>query len=101
MKTIWKFLIGSTGPCDIDVPTGCELVHVDRDPATGLMAFWAEVEPDVGKSPRRFKIVGTGHPIPKGAAHRGTMIQGDYVWHLYELDRPADGAWVECEAWFE
>ena len=85
MRTIWKFPVLSTGPCEIEVPEPGMMVHVGRDPLTGLVAFWAEVESDAPKVARRFLVVGTGHPIPADAAHRGSVVNGDFVWHLLEL----------------
>jgi len=85
MTTIWKFPLLSTGPCEIDVPLPGAIRLVDRDPATGLGAFWAEVHPAAAVKARRFEIVGTGHPVPADAEHVGSFVQGDYVWHLFEL----------------
>ena len=83
--TVWKFPILSTGPMEIDVPTPGNVVLVDRDPATGLLAFWAEVIPTMPKAARRFQVVGTGHDIPDRAKHLGSVVMGDLVWHLFEL----------------
>ena len=30
-----------------------------------------------------FVTVGTGHVIPEGAEHIGSLIDGAFVWHLY------------------
>ena len=84
-RTVWKFPVLSTGPMEIDLPVGAEIVHVDRDPSTGLIAFWAEVYPERDKEARRFSVVGTGHDFPDGSLHRGSVILGARVWHLFEL----------------
>lgn len=34
---------------------------------------------------QRVKIIGTGHPIPDGAEHLATCLDGPLVWHLYKL----------------
>jgi hypothetical protein len=33
---------------------------------------------------REFRVFGTGHPLPEGVTHRGTALDGPYVWHLME-----------------
>lgn len=83
--TIWKFPVLPTGTCEIDVPEPGQIVHVDRDPATGLMAFWAIVDPGCAKHSRRFQIAGTGYPLPGEATHRGSYVVGEFVWHLVEI----------------
>lgn len=88
-RTIWKFPVLSTGPMAIDVPGPGTIVLVDRDPATGLMAFWAEVFPNEAKQERFFQVVGTGHDIPDGACHLGSVVMGELVWHLFELPAAA------------
>lgn len=84
-RTIWKFAVLSTAPMTIDIPGGGLIVHVGRDPATGLLAFWADVYPDAPLEPRRFALCGTGHEIPHRAKQVGTAILGELVWHLFEL----------------
>lgn len=86
MKSVWKFPVLSTGPCEIDMPLGSRIVHVDRDPQTGLIAFWAEVEDGEAKETRRFQVVATGQPVPDRGAHVGTVIMRELVWHLCEID---------------
>lgn len=50
------------------------------------LEFWAEYSDDAITSTRFFRVFGTGHPVPDGAAYVGTAprING-FVWHLYEL----------------
>lgn len=85
MSVVWKFPVLSTGPMEIDVPHPGYVRLVGRDPATGLIAFWAEVDPTAPKRARRFQVVGTGHPVPGDAIHVGSVIMDMLVWHLFEL----------------
>lgn len=41
-----------------------------RDPITGA---------------QHVQIIGTGHPIPDGAEHLASCLDGPLVWHLYRL----------------
>lgn len=54
-----------------------------------LVEFWAEGYPDdPGEGVvRRFRVYGTGHPLPEGARWWGTAARRfGLVWHLYELN---------------
>ncbi|NEA61356.1 hypothetical protein [Streptomyces sp. SID12488] len=68
-------------------------VHVAADRigvaenAPHVVDFWAEGSLEEPGTARTFLVVGTGHPIPDGARHRGTTPRtpDGMVWHLYEL----------------
>jgi hypothetical protein len=51
-----------------------------------LVEFWARHSDDTPPVTRRFGVVGTGHPLPDNARHRGTVVApgGHLVWHLLE-----------------
>lgn len=47
--------------------------------------FWALAPgPDGPPAGRRFRVVGTGQPIPSDATYHGTALAGGLVWHLVE-----------------
>ena len=79
---VWKFpLDGNISDLEIPSPGIIRLVG-DQN---GFVTLWVEVwpeSPDVEK--RRFVICGTGQEIPVGGTHRGSVIVGGYVWHVYE-----------------
>lgn len=56
-----------------------------------FVEFWAEGTPGEAATPRTFQVFGTGHPLPEGAAWRGTTARTPQglVWHLYELTKGA------------
>lgn len=84
-KTIWKYPVSDIGEVTIPMPAGSKVVFVAGDPSGISPAFWAEVDQSAPIEFRKFQIVGTGHDIPPYAIHRGTVIQGPFVWHLYEI----------------
>lgn len=57
-----------------------------------VIVFYAYCEDGAPTSPRRFRVVGTGHRLPEGAAHRGCVSQTSgsmlFVWHLVEVPIP-------------
>lgn len=85
-KTIWKYPISDIGEVTITMHAGSKVVFVAGDPSGVSPAFWAEVDQSAPIEFRKFQIVGTGHDIPANARHHGSVIQGPFVWHLYELD---------------
>jgi hypothetical protein len=34
---------------------------------------------------RTFHVIGTGWPVPEGAAYVGTVINPAFVWHVFEV----------------
>lgn len=87
MKTIYKYQV----PVDDQPhPVPGTVVHVEADGHYAL-TVWAEVTPTKIGDPsdvdqvRLYRVHGTGHPIPDTEEHRGTVIAGVFVWHLYEL----------------
>jgi hypothetical protein len=90
-RYIYKYSVLLRGPQQILLDEGAEVLAVGMqyDPQwlEDVVVFWAYCED--GKpngAPRTFVIVGTGHEVPEGAVHRGTVQQDDgFVWHLMEV----------------
>ena len=84
--TVWKFPLTSFGNDEAEVmmPQGAEILHFDAQGES--FHLWARVNPDAEREPRRFRLAGTGHPLPTdGLSHIGTIFSGPFVWHLFEL----------------
>lgn len=89
MRAVWKFPLelGCKGWQTVEVPGSPQaaVAMVALDPATSAPAVWLEVWPD---SPHRFKrafgIFPTGGRLAENAAHVGSLIDGSFVWHIYE-----------------
>lgn len=85
--TIYKYVLGqggSTRVVEVELPLAAKLLSVkmQRDKIT----LWAAVDPEVRKVIRRFWILGTGWPIPKGIALEPLDTVLDprgYVWHIF------------------
>jgi len=68
------------------LPVDAQIVHFGLQHERPTV--WAQVRRDGPAEPfREFVIVGTGHPFPKDYTHRGTVLDGEFVWHLMELPR--------------
>lgn len=46
---------------------------------------WFECDPGCGYEDRCFRWFGTGHDIPPGSQYLASVIDGLFVWHLYEV----------------
>ena len=79
---VWKFPL-TQAENEVKVPSGTKIVHVGLQVDT--VTIWMEVPVSLRIETRRFQIFGTGHAIPDDATHRGTVMQGPMVWHVYEL----------------
>ena len=80
MNTIWKYTI--TGNGTHRIPKGAKVIHVGNQ--NGYICIWCEVDTGVKVFEKRdFKIFGTGRKVE--GKHCGTVIMGDYVWHVYEV----------------
>jgi len=87
MKKIYKYsLPGSPGDTvAVETVPGANIVHFALQ--NGQFTFWAEHERarETERYERRiFCVVGTGMDIEDSAVHRGTVLDGRFVWHLYE-----------------
>lgn len=90
MKTIWKFPFEVTDTVDVQMPLGAEILHIETQQQGSLdvPCMWALVDPNKPVVTRRFKLFGTGHPLPEdidGMVHVGTFLlaQGNFVGHLF------------------
>jgi len=87
-RQVWKFPLGTMSI--VNVPLTARVVLVALDPATEQPAIWLEVDQSAPKVDRAFGIFGTGHPIEGDGGfpsplHVGSVVQGRFVWHVYEL----------------
>lgn len=91
MRTIHKFLVPFASQAADELPpmpahpaSPVRLVAID--PRSGQPAVWIELDTDdkVPETGRRMAAFGTGHEIPRGWTHVGSMIDGGYVWHVHE-----------------
>ena len=89
MKKIWKYSLGqlnsvrdSQHKVVVSVKVGARPLCVGMH--SGICCVWAEVEPEAPEINVTFFSVGTGHGVVPGRnTYLGTVIDGDYVWHVY------------------
>lgn len=85
MSAVWKFPL-ATALTDnaLEMPKGAKVVHVGIQGER--ICLWAIVDMQAPVETRVFQIVGTGHEeVKEGMAHVGTVQQGPWVWHVFEV----------------
>jgi hypothetical protein len=85
MKTIWKYVITKELPQSFQIPFGALLRHIDIDPANRGPALWFQLETDHTAETRTFAVLGTGDRIPTNFQYFGTVKDGVYIWHVFEI----------------
>lgn len=79
---------------DDDQVVSGRVVHVER---TGPQELTVWFERDPAGRPWTYRTYGTGHPIPQGARHVASVIDGWFVWHLYLLAPTSDARLAELQ----
>ena len=85
MSAVWKFTL-ATALTDnaLEMPKDAKVVHVGIQGEH--ICLWAIVDTQASVETRVFQIVGTGHEeVFEGMAHVGTVQQGPWVWHVFEV----------------
>ena len=85
MKSVWKYLFKPNDIIVLSMPEGAKPLSVQVQGS--LLCLWAIVDTTKEKTPRTFRVFGTGHPIDDDAlAFVGTvqMYDGKLVWHVFE-----------------
>lgn len=82
--TVWKFVLRRAELQDVEMPVGAKVLHVAMQGHD--ITLWAWVDPDAKVESRRFAITGSGAPAPTPdqARYHGTVIDGAFVWHVFE-----------------
>lgn len=85
MRAVWKFPLSHAAVQDVQMPKGAQILHVGLQ--GDRICIWAGVDPVLhDMQPRRIQVVGTGHEeLPGNVWHLGTVQQGPYVWHVFEV----------------
>lgn len=83
-RQVWKYPLEHTFT-ELNVPHGWRVLHVGLQGKTPTV--WIEVDPNAINSLLVFLMIGTGHPVPKNATYRGTVLMycDTLVMHVYEV----------------
>lgn len=84
-RVVWKFPL-QPGITAVEIGGFPRIVHVAPTvPGADGPAVWIEHDPSSDRWQLRLAVVGTGHPVPVDAQHRGSAWCGEFMWHVYEL----------------
>lgn len=89
MRTVHKFFVPHNSPAAAELPPmpirrSAPVRLAGLDPRSGQPAVWIEVETTAPAGERRMVAFGTGDELPDGWVHVGSLIDGSFVWHIYE-----------------
>lgn len=94
---IWKYVLeATTGPQDLELPQFGRAIHAQLQ--HGRPTIWVECDPDVPKVTRSFQVVATGERFENPLAHVGTIDDGTFWFHLFEVERGEPGELTEANA---
>lgn len=57
-------------------------LHVNTQ--RGKLCLWAEVIPSIGEKVV-IQVLGTGYGVPDNYEYIGTVMDGNFVWHIYHV----------------
>lgn len=85
MKAVWKFPLLIDDVFELMMPDGAQPLCVQTQ--GNQVCMWALVDPSAQQNPRRFRMCGTGHPLPDYVGRYIGTFQ-DYnqalVFHVFE-----------------
>jgi hypothetical protein len=86
MRTIFRYVIPVDDEWHSVKMTGLP-VHIANGRTPDEVEFWAAHDDSQPSTESRFRVFGTGHPLPDRAVYVGTAprTQEGLVWHLYLL----------------
>lgn len=83
MRAIWEFPLEIRTRQIVMLPAGAKILSVQWQ--SGLLCFWALVDPNANKLSRCIEIFGTGHEVGEALRiYLGTAQAGPLVWHVFE-----------------
>lgn len=94
LRTIRKFRVTIHGVAYVNMPANARVLpYIEPGAVWGSLTLWAEVDPTAPMVKRRFRIVGTGQPIPDTypCHYLGTTRCGNLIWHVYDASDPTTG----------
>lgn len=87
MDTVYKYHLQVTDQQVLQLPPGAKFLKALPNPFGPAIDVWFKVTDVAPSESRTFRIVGTGHPLPKGTFVRYLdTVRTDalYVWHIFE-----------------
>lgn len=84
MHSVYKYQLGISSPNRIRMPMGATPLCVRIQ--HGALMMWALVRTgDVPTEERTFLVFGTGHDIDTHRLYVGTVEDGPFIWHVFEV----------------
>lgn len=84
-RRIYKYTFEIGDDVTIRMTAGADVIAVQMQHDTPTL--WAIVDPSVPDAEHRFRIFGTGHPVPEffsAGKHVATFQERGFVWHMFD-----------------
>lgn len=83
MKTIHKYALAAVNNTVL-LPEDSKVLLVGIQ--SHLIHIWIELDPEKEtKVQHNFRVYPTGAKVPENFVHRGSIQEGSFVWHVYEV----------------
>jgi hypothetical protein len=95
VRVVWKKQLELTENPQTFTLKGFEkVVHVAIQEPSRSITVWYLADPEsTFHDSRTFQIFGTGdQEVPEDAVHLGTVLDGWFVWHIFEVPVPDEDA---------
>lgn len=92
MITIWRYDLPVSDIVEIEMPEAAQILpHAEGGPHPDIVTIWAIVVTDSPIVTHRFRIIGTGNPVPVmppiavwSYNYVGTAICDRVAWHVFD-----------------
>ena len=82
---IYKYPLELNDAQMVLLPPNYKILHVGEQ--NRQLTMWAAVEPSPEIVEVMIEIIGTGNDYnPEGKTFLGTVIQGEFVWHIFKVE---------------
>lgn len=79
---IYKYPLAHTEEQEIKMPEHSEVLSAGLDPS-GQLCVWAAIDPHYLDKLYTFYVRGTGWSTPDHARFISTVVQDEFVWHIF------------------
>lgn len=89
MKTVYKYPISYDDVFKLELPVNAKVIHIAMQ--HGSPCMWVQLDLEMTRALRSFVVVGTGQRVPANSEYVGSVMDGIFVWHIYELKGKSNG----------
>lgn len=85
-----KYEVALSGVTELAIPDYTQPYLTAMTPSGAAVNLWFEIDSDDTTAARFFQVFGTGDVLPPDSSWMGSVRDGFYIWHVYEVDEPSE-----------